>query len=106
MRAPRPAGTGAPAAAAPVPTKSPEQAKTLSILYWQAPTILNSHQATGTKDFDAAAVILEPLARYNEKDELVPYLAAETPDRRERRGGRGRHERHLEAEAGRQVVRR
>ncbi|MFN8465832.1 MAG: peptide ABC transporter substrate-binding protein [Caldilineaceae bacterium] len=74
-----PAGTGAPAAAAPVPTKSPEQAKTLSILYWQAPTILNSHQASGTKDFDAAGVILEPLARINEKDEYVPYLAAELP---------------------------
>ena len=74
-----PAGTGAPAAAAPVPTKSPEQAKTLSILYWQAPTILNPHQASGTKDFDAASVILEPLARINEKDEYVPYLAAELP---------------------------
>ena len=74
-----PAGTGAPAAVAPVPTKSPEQAKTLSILYWQAPTILNPHQASGTKDFDAAAVILEPLARINEKDEYVPYLAAELP---------------------------
>ena len=55
-----PAGTGAPAAAAPVPTKSPEQAKTLSILYWQAPTILNSHQASGTKDFDAAGVMEVP----------------------------------------------
>ena len=74
-----PAGTGAPAAAAPVPTKSPEQAKTLSILYWQAPTILNPHQATGHQGLRCRRVILEPLATYNEKDELVPYLAAEIP---------------------------
>ena len=51
----------------------------LTILYWQAVTILNPHQATGTKDFDGATVILEPLARYSEKDELVPYLAEEIP---------------------------
>jgi peptide/nickel transport system substrate-binding protein len=51
----------------------------LRILYWQAVTILNPHQSTGTKDFDGATVILEPLARYNQNDELVPYLAAEIP---------------------------
>jgi peptide/nickel transport system substrate-binding protein len=36
----------------------------LKILYWQAPTILNPHQATGTKDSDASHLILEPLASY------------------------------------------
>ena len=71
-----PAGPGAaPAGEAAAPATD----KTLNILYWQAPTILNTHQSTGTKDIDAAAVILEPLATYNEKDELVPYLAAEIP---------------------------
>jgi len=35
--------------------------------------------ASGTKDFDGAGVILEPLARYNSSDELVPYLAEEIP---------------------------
>lgn len=67
---------------APVePTAEPvaEKDTTLNILYWQAPTILNPHLATGTKDFDAAGVILEPLARYNQKDELVAYLAEEIP---------------------------
>ncbi len=36
----------------------------LKILYWQAPTILNTHQATGTKDYDAARLIMEPLASW------------------------------------------
>ena len=48
-------------------------------MYWQAVTTLNPHLGTGTKDFDGATVILEPLARRNELDELVPYLAAEIP---------------------------
>ena len=70
-----------PTAAPAEPTAEPvaEKDSTLNILYWQAPTILNPHLASGTKDFDAAGVILEPLARYNEKDELVPYLAEEIP---------------------------
>jgi len=70
-----------PTAAPAEPTAEPvaEKDTTLNILYWQAPTILNPHLASGTKDFDAAGVILEPLARYNEKDELVPYLAEEIP---------------------------
>jgi len=65
------------------PTAEPapvaEKDTTLNILYWQAPTILNPHLSSGTKDFDAASVILEPLARYNSADELVPYLAEEIP---------------------------
>lgn len=67
--------------AAPEPTAEPaaEKDSTLNILYWQAPTILNPHQSSGTKDFDAALLILEPLARYSEKDEVIPYLAAEIP---------------------------
>ncbi|WP_322493984.1 peptide ABC transporter substrate-binding protein, partial [Chloroflexus sp.] len=67
--------------AEPAPTTPPAAQKggKLTILYWQAVTTLNPHLATGTKDFDGATVILEPLARYNEKDELVPFLAAEIP---------------------------
>jgi peptide/nickel transport system substrate-binding protein len=67
-----PAATEAPAAAA-------EQGGKLTILYWQAVTILNPHLSSGTKDYDGATVILEPLARRNQNDELVPYLAAEIP---------------------------
>src|SRR5438094_6289954 len=36
----------------------------VKILYWQAPTILNTHQATGTKDYDASRLIQEPLASW------------------------------------------
>jgi peptide/nickel transport system substrate-binding protein len=69
------------AAPAEEPTAAPaaEKDSTLNILYWQAPTILNPHQASGTKDYDAGSIILEPLARYSEKDEVIPYLAAEIP---------------------------
>jgi peptide/nickel transport system substrate-binding protein len=74
-------GTATPPAAAPTAAASEHAAAggKLNILYWQSITILNPHQATGTKDFDGATVILEPLARYNQNDELVPYLAAEIP---------------------------
>ncbi len=75
---PAPSAT-APGAQPAAPAAAARTGKDLMILYWQAPTILNPHQASGTKDFDAASVILEPLARYNEKDELVAYLAAEIP---------------------------
>ena len=80
--------TAAPTAAAPAATEAPTAAPTaaapaaggkLTILYWQAVTILNPHQATGTKDFDGATVILEPLAHRNSADELVPALAEEVP---------------------------
>lgn len=84
-----PAGTGATGAAAPAAgaaaapaaaaTKSPEDAKTLNVLYWQAPTMLNPYQSSGTKDIEAGSVILEPLAQINDKDEYIPALAAEVP---------------------------
>lgn len=81
-----PAATEAPApTAAPAPTEAPTAAPEpasggkLTILYWQAVTTLNPHLASGTKDFDGATVILEPLARRNSADELVPFLAAEIP---------------------------
>ena len=74
------AATTAPAATA-APTEPPAAAAggRLKILYWQSVTILNPHLASGTKDFDGASVILEPLARRSDTDELVPYLAAEIP---------------------------
>jgi peptide/nickel transport system substrate-binding protein len=78
-----PAATAAPAAttaATEAPTAAaPAAGGKLTILYWQAITILNPHLASGTKDFDGATVILEPLAHYNSKDELVPALAEEIP---------------------------
>src|SRR5213594_110297 len=52
----------------------------LKILYWQAPTILNAHQATGTKDADASRLVLEPLASWDKNGKaLANALAAEIP---------------------------
>jgi peptide/nickel transport system substrate-binding protein len=83
-----PTNTPAPAAKPAEATKPAEAAKpaagaagTLKILYWQAPTILNQHLATGTKDAHASRVFLEPLISYNEKGERVPILAAEVPSK-------------------------
>jgi ABC-type transport system substrate-binding protein len=53
--------------------------KTLNILYWQAVSILNPYLSSGTKDYDAGSLILEPLANYNEDGVLMPTLAAEIP---------------------------
>ncbi|HMO57235.1 MAG TPA: peptide ABC transporter substrate-binding protein, partial [Roseiflexaceae bacterium] len=52
---------------------------TLRILYWQAPVFLNPHLAVGTKDFDAARLIVEPLAAMGPAGVPVPMLAAEIP---------------------------
>ena len=52
---------------------------TLKLLYWQAPTTLNPHLSPGTKDREAAAPILEPLAAYSADEQLIPILAAEIP---------------------------
>ncbi|HET6315029.1 MAG TPA: peptide ABC transporter substrate-binding protein, partial [Chloroflexota bacterium] len=89
--APAAAATTAPAAAA---TTAPAAAPTtaakpaaggrgagamLKILYWQAPTILNSHLSQGTKDYDASRLVLEPLAAAGPDGKPVPLLASEVP---------------------------
>ncbi|MDE9449384.1 peptide ABC transporter substrate-binding protein [Aliiroseovarius sp. Z3] len=51
----------------------------LNILYWQAPTILNPYLSSGPKDIEPASLVLEPLARYDETGNLVPWLAADIP---------------------------
>lgn len=52
---------------------------TVNIIYWQAPSILNPFLSGGTKDIDASAVVIEPLARYDAKGEIVAYLAESVP---------------------------
>jgi peptide/nickel transport system substrate-binding protein len=51
----------------------------LKVLWWQAPTLLNPHFATGTKDQDAARIFYEPLAGYDPDGNIVPALAADVP---------------------------
>jgi peptide/nickel transport system substrate-binding protein len=51
----------------------------LRVLWWQAPTLLNPHFATGTKDQDASRIFYEPLATFDPEGNVVPILAAEVP---------------------------
>lgn len=51
----------------------------LRLLWWQAPTILNSHLAQGTKDYDAAGLCNESLANVSADGTLIPRLAAAIP---------------------------
>jgi peptide/nickel transport system substrate-binding protein len=71
---PRPARAQAPPASA-------RRGGPLRLLYWQAPTILNPHLATGVKDAAAARLFYEPLAAFDPEGNLVPQLAAEVPTR-------------------------
>ena len=60
----------------------------LRVLWWQAPTLLNPHFATGTKDQDGSRIFYEPLAGYDPDGSLVPVLAADIPT--VQNGGLGR----------------
>ncbi len=51
----------------------------LSIIYWQAPSILNPYLSGGTKDIESSSMIIEPLGRYDQNGNMVPYLAADIP---------------------------
>jgi peptide/nickel transport system substrate-binding protein len=51
----------------------------VNVIYWQAPSILNPFLSGGTKDVESSSLIIEPLARHNEKGEMIPYLATEIP---------------------------
>jgi peptide/nickel transport system substrate-binding protein len=51
----------------------------LRVLWWQAPTLLNPHFATGTKDQDGSRIFYEPLAAYDPDGNLSPVLAAQIP---------------------------
>jgi len=73
---------GGVAMAQPASTYKPIKAGgggTLKLLWWQGPTLLNPHFATGTKDQDGSRLFYEPLAAWDSKAELRPILAAELP---------------------------
>lgn len=53
----------------------------LKILYWQAASTLNPYLSGIGKEVDAAALVVEPLARFDPEGDLVPLLAAEIPSR-------------------------
>ena len=52
---------------------------TVNILYWQAPSTLNPYLSSGTKDVEAASLVLEPLARFDETGTIQPWLVDEVP---------------------------
>ena len=60
-------------------TRSAGQGGTATLLYWQAPTILNPYLSSGTKDAEAASLVIEPLAEFNENGEIVAVLATRIP---------------------------
>jgi len=53
----------------------------VKIIYWQAVSTMNAYLSGGTKDLEAASLVMEPLARYNQDGELVPWLAESIPTR-------------------------
>src|SRR3989442_6967461 len=75
----QPAASPAPSASA-TPVAQRGAGGELKILYWQAPTILNAHQATGTKDNDASRLVLQPLASWGKNGQAPANgPAAEIP---------------------------
>ena len=55
------------------------QGDTATLRYWQAPTILNPYLSRGTKEAEAASLVVEPLAEYNPEGVLVAVLATRIP---------------------------
>ncbi|MFD1746827.1 peptide ABC transporter substrate-binding protein [Rhizobium helianthi] len=51
----------------------------LKILFWQAVSTMNPYLSGGTKEIYAASMVIEPLARYDEKGVLQPWLVTEIP---------------------------
>jgi peptide/nickel transport system substrate-binding protein len=51
----------------------------VNIIYWQAPSILNPYLSGGTKDLESSSMIIEPLARYDQDGNLVPWLVDSIP---------------------------
>src|SRR5215208_43948 len=53
----------------------------LKVLWWQGPTLLQPHFASGTKDQEGSRIFYEPLAVWDNDGNLGPILAAEIPTR-------------------------
>lgn len=72
-------GAAASLALAPMATAERGSDGEVRIIYWQAPSILNPYLSGGTKDVESASMIIEPLARYDEKGNLTPWLVDQIP---------------------------
>lgn len=63
------------------PSTGSSSGQTLTLRYWQAPSLLIPYLSSGNKDAEAASLSLEPLASYGPDGGLVPRLAAAIPSR-------------------------
>jgi peptide/nickel transport system substrate-binding protein len=59
--------------------KSRGEGGEVKLLQWQAPTQLSPHVSTGTKDFLAASLVLEPLMYYLADGSIIPNLVEAVP---------------------------
>ena len=73
------AACAAPAATETEAPAEQQDARELIILYWQAASLPGPFLSGGTKDQDAGAITLEPLASVAPDGVLVPRLAVEIP---------------------------
>ena len=51
----------------------------VKIIYWQAPSILNPYLSGGTKDIESSSLVIEPMGRYDQNGDMMPWLAADIP---------------------------
>ncbi|HWK81992.1 MAG TPA: hypothetical protein VNP95_14560, partial [Thermomicrobiales bacterium] len=51
----------------------------LRIILWQAPTLASPHNATGTKDYLAGSLVVEPLMGYLPDGTIFPRLVTAVP---------------------------
>jgi len=51
----------------------------VNVIYWQAVSIMNPYLSSGTKDVEAASLVLEGLAGFDQNGEVFPRLAESVP---------------------------
>jgi peptide/nickel transport system substrate-binding protein len=51
----------------------------VNVIYWQAPSILNTYLSGGTKDLQAASLVIEPLAGFDQDGNIFPRLVESVP---------------------------
>ena len=51
----------------------------VKLIYWQAASLMNPYLSGGTKELEAASMVIEPLARYDQDGNMVPWLVDEIP---------------------------
>lgn len=63
------------------PSPADDTEATLRMFFWQAPSMLNPHLTSASKDLEVGRLTYEPLASFDKQGNLVPFLAAEIPSR-------------------------